>query len=94
MLVALQCTVSPEIFQAATDGETSILEPAALVKDVVGRDVMMSRGPTHQGNTGKNYSGISMIERMLGWALVTTVYKGLYETCSWICASTGSEVKR
>ena len=83
ILLALESDVSGEVFQIATGVETSILELAALVQEVVGRDVGVWHGPPRQGDIRKNYSGIRKVERMLGWRPEVDLSSGLRKTWAW-----------
>ena len=80
IVLALESKVKGEIFQVATGVETSILELAALVQEVVGRDVGITHGPPRQGDIRKNYSGIRKIHERLGWQSETSLKDGLVIT--------------
>lgn len=77
IVLALESKVKGEIFQVATGVETSILELAALVQEVVGRDVGITHGPPRRGDIRKNYSGIRKIHEQLGWQSETSLKDGL-----------------
>ncbi len=83
ILLALESDVSGEVFQIATGVETSILDLAALVQEIVGRDVGMQHGPPRPGDIRKNYSGIRKVTQMLGWQPKKDLYSGLQETWQW-----------
>lgn len=83
ILLALESEVSGEVFQIATGVETSILELAVLVQEVVGRNVGVQHGPPRQGDIRKNYSGIRKAEQMLGWRPKVDLRGGLWETWRW-----------
>jgi UDP-glucose 4-epimerase len=83
ILLALESEVSGEVFQIATGVETSILELAALVQEVVGRDVGVQHGPPRRGDIRKNYSAIAKVQEMLGWQPEVDLHTGLRETWRW-----------
>lgn len=83
ILLALEGGVSGEVFQIATGVETSILELAALVQEVVERDVGVQHGPPRQGDIRKNYSAIAKVREMLGWEPEVEPVNGLRETYAW-----------
>jgi UDP-glucose 4-epimerase len=56
--LALEGKVSGKVFQIATGVETSIIELAEMVQEVVGRHVGVQHGPPRQGDIRKNYSVI------------------------------------
>lgn len=83
VLAALESEIGGEVFQIATGVETSINELAALIQDVVGRDVGIVHGPPRQGDIRKNFSAVSKAERMLGWRPRTSLVDGLRTTWNW-----------
>lgn len=66
---------------------------AALVQEVVGRDVGVQHGPPRQGDICKNYSGIRKVMQMLGWRPEVDLGSGLRETWAWF-ESQGSQVAK
>ena len=80
ILLALESDVGGELFQIATGVETSILQLAALIQQVMGRDVKIQHGHPRRGDIRKNYSDISKVERMLNWRPETDLLKGLQQT--------------
>jgi UDP-glucose 4-epimerase len=80
ILLALESDVGGEVFQIATGVETSILELAELVQEVMGSQISIQHGPSRQGDIRKNYSDISKVERVLGWRPETDLWKGLQQT--------------
>ncbi|GAB4279712.1 MAG: SDR family NAD(P)-dependent oxidoreductase [Candidatus Promineifilaceae bacterium] len=87
ILLALESEVSGQVFQIATGVETSILELAALVQEVVGRNVGVEHGPPRQGDIRKNYSGIRKVHIVLGWQPTTKLLAGLRQTVDWFSTS-------
>ena len=67
VLRALESDVSGEVFQIATGTETSIIDLAGMVQQVVDRDVERHHGPPRQGDIGRNYSAIAKVRERLGW---------------------------
>jgi UDP-glucose 4-epimerase len=80
ILLALRSDVSGEVFQIATGVETSILELAALVREVVEQDVGVKYAPSRQGDIRKNYSVIGKAQDMLGWEPEVRLVDGLRKT--------------
>ena len=56
---------------------------AALVQEVVGRDVGVQHGPARQGDIRKNYSAIRKVARVLGWQPKVDLHSGLQGTWQW-----------
>ncbi len=83
ILAALQSDLGGEVFQIATGQETSIRELAALIQDVVGRDVGITHGPPRQGDMRQNFSSVRKAEAMLGWRPGTSLRDGLRTTWNW-----------
>jgi UDP-glucose 4-epimerase len=75
--------VSGEVFQVATGRETSIIELASMVQQVVERDVEAEHGPSRQGDIRRNYSAIAKARDMLGWAPRMNLVQGLRKTWGW-----------
>ena len=80
ILLALKSEVGGEVLQIATGVETSIVELAALVRQVTGRDVGVRHGPPRRGDIRRNYSAISKVGRMLGWEPRVGLVDGLRKT--------------
>ncbi len=86
ILLALEKDARGEVLQIATGVETSILELAALLQEVVGvADIV--HGKPRQGDIRRNYSSISKIKRLLGWEPTTALIRGLHETYAWFKVS-------
>ena len=83
ILLALESSYAGEVFQIATGVETSILELAVLVQEVVGRDVGIRQGPPRQGDIRQNYSGIAKARKLLGWEPRVGLSAGLRATWEW-----------
>lgn len=83
ILAALESDVAGEVFQVATGAETSILELAGLVEELIDEDFHVSHGPARRGDIDKNYSRVSKIEAVLGWKPETTLHQGLRKTWKW-----------
>jgi UDP-glucose 4-epimerase len=81
--LALKSEVSGEVFQIATGEETSILDLAAMVQEVMGQDIDMQHGPPRQGDIRKNYSAIAKVRGVLGWEPRVDAASGLRETHAW-----------
>jgi GDP-D-mannose 3',5'-epimerase len=72
-----------EVFQVATGAETSIIELAEMVRQVVERDVEAEHGPSRQGDIRRNYSAIAKVREMLGWEPRMNLIQGLRKTWGW-----------
>jgi len=72
-----------EVFQIATGVETSIIELAEMVQEVVEQNVKTRHGPPRQGDIRKNDSGIRKVERVLGWRPEVDLSSGLRKTWAW-----------
>ncbi len=81
--LALASDVGGEVFQIATSVETSILQLAELVRQVVGRDIEMTHDPARQGDIDKNYSAITKAREVLGWEPQVSLEEGLKRTWEW-----------
>ncbi len=86
ILLALEKDARGEVLQIATGVETSILELAALLQEVVGvADIV--HGKPRQGDIRRNYSSINKIKRLLEWEPTTALIRGLHETYAWFKVS-------
>ena len=81
--LALEASVCGEVFQIATGVETSIVELATRMQALVGNDVAVQYGPVRRGDIKRNYSGISKVERVLGWKPEVNLNSGLEKTIAW-----------
>lgn len=89
ILLALEGNVSGEVFQIATGVETTILELAAQVQKVVGRDIGVQYGPPRRGDIRKNYSAIAKVRRMLDWYPRVELEGGLRQVWTRLNAQVG-----
>ena len=83
ILLALESDVAGEVFHVATGVETSILELATLVQEVVGRQVTKKHGDSRQGDIRRSYSAVDKIRQVLGWRPKTSLKEGLDLTKTW-----------
>jgi len=83
ILLALESDVAGEVFHVATGVETSILELATLVQEVVGRQVTKKHGDSRQGDIRRSYSAVDKIRQVLGWCPKTSLKEGLDLTKTW-----------
>jgi len=76
-----------EVFQVATGEETSVLDLAARVRGLAGRDlgrtVAVEHRPARAGEILRNTSDISKARRLLGYEPGVALDDGLRETWSW-----------
>jgi UDP-glucose 4-epimerase len=83
VLLALESDISGEVFQIATGVETTILELAEQIRRLVGKEVLIHYGPSRQGDIRKNFSGISKVQKLLGWQPTVSLDDGLKATWDW-----------
>ena len=79
--------VGGEIFQIATNSETSVLALARLLSDVLSRRGINVQPPAHlpgrRGEVQSNYSDTSKARKRLGWEATTDLTDGLRKTAEW-----------
>ena len=79
--------IAGHVFQVATARETTVLELARVLVDVL-RDhgvpgVRLRHGPGRQGDVRRNFSDTSKARRMLDWEAQTSLREGLARTVAW-----------
>lgn len=89
ILLALEKEVAGEVFQVASGQETSVLELAALVRAVVGREVTVCHGPPLPGDVQQSYSAIAKAKQMLGWEPQIDLRQGLFQVYRWFAEALG-----
>ena len=81
-----------EVFQIATQRETTVNDVGALIKEIVEREknmhVAIKYCNARLGDVKRNYSDISKARRMLGFQPETNLIEGLMETLRYFTAST------
>ncbi|MCC7355274.1 MAG: SDR family NAD(P)-dependent oxidoreductase [Anaerolineae bacterium] len=87
VLLALESSVSGEVFQIATSVETTILELAESVRRVAGQDAGIEYGPARQADIRENYSAIAKARALLGWEPRVSLADGLRETWRWFATA-------
>jgi UDP-glucose 4-epimerase len=79
--------VGGEIFQIATNSETTVLELARKLDDALRRNGITPKGIRHGeprvGDAKRNYSDTSKARRMLGWSAQVNLDDGLNRTVKW-----------
>jgi UDP-glucose 4-epimerase len=83
ILLALESTLSGEVFQIATGVETSIAALAEMTKEITGQEFRVDYGQARPGDIRRNYSSVKKAETLLGWKPMTSLLKGLTETWNW-----------
>ena len=83
VVLALQSNVGGEIFQIATGVETSIIELAQMVQQIMGHNIVIDHGPDRQGDIRKNYSKVSKAQDVLGWVPKIPLEIGLQDSIRW-----------
>jgi UDP-glucose 4-epimerase len=76
-----------EIFQIATNRETSVNEIAQMLSDLIremaGLEVDIDYAQPRTGEILRNYADVSKANRMLGWCPQRSLREGLRETVKW-----------
>ncbi|MFC1706942.1 GDP-mannose 4,6-dehydratase, partial [Planctomycetota bacterium] len=84
ILSAVRSDVGGEVFQIATNRETTVNEIARLVKGIVeehtGEPVELLHGSERSGDVKRSYSDISKARQKLGWEPRFTIEQGLRAT--------------
>jgi UDP-glucose 4-epimerase len=79
--------VGGEIFQVATNAETTVLELAETLRTVLERNGVSTHGIRHAaarvGDVKRNYSDTSKARRRLGWNAHVGLDDGLDRTVKW-----------
>jgi UDP-glucose 4-epimerase len=83
ILLALESSVSGEVFQIATGVETGIRMLATLAQGVAGQNIRVRHGPPRVGDIRRNYSTISKAREWLHWEPRVDLAIGLSETWHW-----------
>jgi UDP-glucose 4-epimerase len=82
--LALESTISGEVFQIASGTETSILDLAqSLQANFSDKPVNIQFFEARAGEITQNYSNIGKARQQLGFAPAISLEQGLAETCSW-----------
>jgi UDP-glucose 4-epimerase len=76
--------IGGEIFQIATNKETTVLELTDSLLDVLNekgiKDVTVEHGPKRKGDVQRNYSDTTKADNLLGWKSKTSLEEGLRRT--------------
>jgi UDP-glucose 4-epimerase len=79
--------VGGEIFQIATNAETTVLELAGSLRKVLEHNGVAIHGIRHAaprvGDVKRNYSDTSKARRLLGWQAQVGMEEGLDGTVKW-----------
>lgn len=79
--------VGGEVFQIATNAETTVLELAERLRGTLGRYAVTTHGIHHAaarvGDVKRNYSDTSKARRLLGWQPHVNLEDGLDRTVEW-----------
>jgi len=85
--------IGGEIFQIATNAETTVRELAETLRAVLERNGVATHGIRHAaprvGDVKRNYSDTSKARRRLGWNARVSVEDGLDRTVKWFLQSRG-----
>lgn len=85
--LALESSISGELFQIATGIETSILDLTAKIERVSQQSLQITHGERRLGDIVKNFSAVSKAAELLGWQPSTTLEEGLSQTWTWLQAN-------
>lgn len=79
--------IGGEVFQIATNAETTVLELAELLRGALQRHAVATHGIHHAatrvGDVKRNYSDTSKARRLLGWQPQVNLADGLDRTLKW-----------
>jgi UDP-glucose 4-epimerase len=89
--LALESDLGGEVIQVATGVETSVLELAAMVQELVGEEVRVAHGPARAGDIRHSCSSAEKAKRLLGWSADTALSDGLARTHEWYAAGVSRE---
>jgi UDP-glucose 4-epimerase len=85
-----------EIFQVATERETSVRELADLLKRQIEREFAISPkidfGPPLRGEIQKSFASIAKARELLGWAPACQIEDGIAATVRWFKERRGSSM--
>lgn len=85
--LALESSISGELFQIATGIETSILDLTAKIERVSQQSLQIRHGERRLGDIVKNFSAVSKAAELLGWQPSTALDEGLSQTWAWVQAN-------
>lgn len=86
-LAAMTEAIGGQVFQIASNSETTVLQLAETLQSVLQAYGVSTRGIRHGaarvGDVKRNYSDTSKARRMLGWKAQTGLEQGLDRTVKW-----------
>lgn len=77
-------TDAPGTWNIGTGVETSVLDLAALIAKVAGRDVEPGFASARVGELQRSVLSVDLARRDLGWTAATPLAAGVREVCRWI----------
>ena len=84
IILSVNAEVGGEIFQIATNRETTVNEVANYIvkfmNELTGKDVHVFHGPERPGEVKRNFSDVSKAKRFLKWEAHYTLEQGLIAT--------------
>lgn len=90
-LAATKENVGGEIFQIATNAETTVNDLVEKMSGVLGEfgvaNINVKYGESRLGDVMRNYSDTSKARKILGWQPVVNLVDGLKETIMWYLSS-------
>lgn len=94
-LAATVDDVGGEVFQIATNAETSVQELIDMLLPILAangvKDVEIRETEPRQGDVQRNYSDTSKAARMLGWRAEVNLEEGIRRTVDWFTDSQSTE---
>lgn len=83
-ILAAETNVTDRVYNIATATETSLIELAEVLQQVMGSTQPLEFGPERAGvNVTRRLADISAAERDLGWKPTISLYEGLTDLVAW-----------
>lgn len=84
-ILAAQAEVTDTVYNIATGVETSLLDLATALQEVMGSELPLEFGPPRPGGGGvtRRLADISAVKRDLGWTPTIDLHQGLADLVTW-----------
>jgi len=83
IILALEAPLGGEVFQIGTGKETSVLELATLLQQILNCPAEINFVPARRGEVRRSFCDISKAKVILGFEATRSLREGLEETCHW-----------